>query len=682
MEQAVTDASTMIEQGDITLNVQPPTSAAVKLVVGDFTRSEEWLNSKQWGLRWRESQARYEPMRDIQFWDGTTVPRSSLNVFAVAQVVQSINAKVMEGLFSDDPPFIISPRKGTGAEEARAISALLHYQVEDCDLRQEIEDGSADAILFGTAIWKANWKETTKLRRTYTRKAQPVTLEPTMKGGEPTILHTKESDEIWYTDKEVTHGRPVLEQQDLFQTYVSPGCRRTDIRKAKYVISRITISEEELDEMRDWEGYDIPTVAELESLLWNGGEHVPLTQMETQQSSGPANVNHQAQDRFLPDTVDPTQDSSKFEIIERWDNNRVIAVLNRKYEIRNEPNPFHVIPYFSVGWWRVPNSFYSMGIGITAGDEQEIQRGVINAMLDEVSWNLNLPILQVKGDNVPTQNIRMSLGKFVPVDDVEKSMKQMPRLQAVPEAYAEIQASQARIEASSGANEMLVQGATPSQGRTSMGRTATGANLLAGGSGSRLEAFVERLSTQVFIPALNLFFEMDKQLMEMEEIRDILEDELFDAYEGDHLDLLNARVRFDVLAASRMVARQRMAQSLPMLAQTLLTDPLHQMLQIQGKKISVDELCNMWFDIAGWKNKTSLVVDMTDDDKQRLAAQQPGNQQIATNNAKIQAQTQSKLQVQDSDNAARAYREIQRQVIQQQLKTIEETGNPSPNEMG
>ncbi len=676
------DPRSDVKAGEVSFTEAPTLSGAAKIVLGDFTKAETWLSSKQWALRWRECAMRYEPIRQVQFWEGTTVPRSSLNVFTVAQIVQSINAKVVEGIFSDDPPFIISPRKGTGSEEARAISSLINYQVEDCDFRREIEDGAADAILFGTSIWKANWHEEKKLRRVYKRTDQTAKLPPLTAGGEPDELHTQESDDIVSQETEYDHGRPILELQDLYTTYVDPGTRRSDIQKAKWVISRITISAEELNEMRDWEGWDIPSEAKLMELLFPKEEMAPVTLMDSQQAIGNSGSTHQAQPRFMEDSVDPTIDTSRFEILERWDKNNVVAILNRKLVIRNEPNPWGKLPYFSVGWLRVPNSFYSMGVGITAGDEQEIQRGIINSMLDEVAWNLNLPILTQEGEENLTQNIRMSLGKFVKVKDVEKSMKQMARLQAVPEAYNEIQASEARVEANTGANELLVQGSMPSQGRTSIGRTATGANLLAGGSGSRLELFVERLTHQVIIPALDMFFEMDKQLLDMEQLRNVLDDELLKAYEGDHVDILNAKVTFDVLAASRMVARQRMAQSLPMLAQSLLTDPMHQMLGAQGKKIDINELVNMWFDISGWKNKSSLIVDMTAEDQQRAAVQNPAMQKMMVDKAKIQGQTDSKLQVQDSDNAARAYREVNRQVIQQELKNQEVTGVPNPNMMG
>jgi hypothetical protein len=671
-----------VQEEDLSFHMPPKDRSALALVLGDFDKSESWLSSKQWALRWRESQLRYEPIRQVTYWEGTTVPRSSLNVYSVAQVVQSIMAKIMEGLFADSPPFIITPRKGTGAEAARAVESLLSFQIEDCDFRREIEDGAADALLFGTAIWKVNWRETKKTLRTYKRKEQPVTLASPTPGGEPTILHTEESDDIVAEERVIDYGKPCIEMQDLHDTYVDPALRRSDIRKAGFVISRITVSAEQLDEMRGWEGYDIPSESKLMDYLFPRQDSIPVTQMESLQVIGNTATTHQAQPDWMESTVDPTQDTSRFEILERWDNDRVIAILNRKIVIRNEKNPFGKLPYFSVGWWRVPNSFYSMGIGITAGDEQEIQRGLINAMLDEVAWNLNLPILVSKDEELLTQNIRMSLGKFVRVDDPERGVRQMQRLQAVPEGYAEIQASQARVEGSSGANEMLVQGATPSQGRTSMGRTATGANLLAGGSGSRLESFVERLAPQVIIPALDMFFEMDKQLLEMDQLRQILDDEMFDAFDGDHLDVLNAKVKFDVLAASRMVAKQRMAQSLPMMAQTFLTDPMHQMLQAQNKKIDVNELANMWFDISGWKNKASLIVDMTPEEKQQAAMNNPAAQKMQSEQQMLAAKTNAQLQIQDSDNAARAYREVQRQIIQQELKNMAVTGEPNPQMLG
>jgi hypothetical protein len=680
MTQLIADGSAygLVDVKDVKFGgLAPKKDAALKIVVQDYQRSVAWLGQKQWALRWKESQERYEPQRIHDTWEGTDIPRSCLNVYAVSTIVESIMAKTMEGLFSDDPPFQIQSRPKTTAECGRAWSTLLHFQVEECGFRQEVEDGASDAVLFGTNIWKVLWHEHKRQTRTYKRAEDPASLPSPAPGVPGQLLHTAKSDEIIPVVKTKTFGKPVLENQDLRMTFVNPGLRRPDIRKAKYVITKRTVSAEELEEMRDWEGYTIPSAEELKLLVASRATHAESNSLETQQTAGGA-WDHQAMPRDIEDTADPLADTSRFELLERWDKRKVMVALNQAVVIRNEEHDLPSVPYFSVGLKRVPNSFYSMGVGITAGDEQEIQRGLINALLDQTSFNLNLPYLTVKGVNELTQHIRMYMGKVIPVEDPTK-VKPMERLQAVPEASMEVQQSEARAEASSGANEQMVQGSTPSQGRTSLGRTATGANLLAGGSGSRIESFVSRLADQVIVPALYMFMELDKQLLDPEQVRDILSDEMDTAWNEDHIELFNAKIKVDILAAGKMVARQRMAQSLPLLAQALLTDPIHSMLQMQGMKLDVNELINMWFDISGWRNKNDLVVPMNDEDKERMAQMNPGVQQTQTNAAKIAGQTNSKLQVIDADNSARAFREMERATLEHALTQSEEQGNPIPN---
>jgi hypothetical protein len=166
----------------------------------------------------------------------------------------------------------------------------------------------------------------------------------------------------------------------------------------------------------------------------------------------------------------------------------------------------------------------------------------------------------------------------------------------------------------------------------------------------------------------------------LERLRYILNDELAQAYEGDHLDILNAKVTFDILAAARMAAKRNMAQSLPMLTQMLVTDPMHTMLQAQGKKLNVVELVKMWFDVSGWKNYANVILDMTPEDEQRAAMQNPAVQQIGVQKQKQAGETDSKLQVVDAENSARAYRELQRQVIEKAGES--EAVNGSPGDQG
>ena len=265
---ATSTAAGVVNRDEITLGGNPKDSAALKIVVQDFDRSVAWLASKQWALRWKESQECYEPIRTIDKWEGTDIPRSSINVFTVAQIVQSLMAKIMEGLFSDDPAFTLLPKPGTSQEVARAVSTMLAFEMEDSGFRQELEDGAADAVLFGTNIWKVNYEEYKRKVITYKRAAQPIVLPTSIQGLDSTTIHTAESDTFDKVKTVKSVGRPILESQDLYTTFVNPDLRVTDIRKAKYVISKINISAERLNEMRGWEGYDIPSAEELEALLF------------------------------------------------------------------------------------------------------------------------------------------------------------------------------------------------------------------------------------------------------------------------------------------------------------------------------------------------------------------------------------------------------------------------------
>jgi len=665
------NASSPIAEDEIEIGQSPKDTAALKLVCQQFEKTEAWLQTKQWRLHWRTAQLLYDPIMSEKTWEGSNVPQSNVNIYTIASLIKSVEPQIISGLFSDDPPFEIEPRPRSKQEEARAIQALLHFELEECKFREEMRLGVRDCLTFGTSIWKWGWESYTRKRKVYNRKAEPLSIDSGIPGTEPTLLHTKDSDTITVEEVDEDVDRPTFEHLDLRHIYVDPGLRVPDIRKAKFVIHRLKVSAEELENLRKFEGYDIPPKEELKSLLFSPAESSPIAGLELNQTAN--FYDRQAVPRDEDHTVDPTIDE-KFEVLEYWSDTKVIAVLNRKLVIRNERNPFERLPFVSVTWFDVPNSFYGLGIADLCGSEQIIQKGLIDAHLDETYFNLNLPIFIQQGKNVPVANIRMALGKFVRVEDVS-AIKPMPRMEAVPEAFAEVQASQARAEATSGANELIVQGQMPSQGRSSITRTATGANLLAGGSGARLEAFVERIADQVFIPALDAFYELNRELLPMDQLRQILSEEMEEAYEGDHLEIFDVRIIFDVKAAARMQSRRQMAAALPMLVQTLVTDPVHTMLTQQGKKVDVNELINMVFDVSGWQNKKDVILDMSPEDQQRAAMSNPAVQQMLAQKQQGQQDLNSKLSVVDSENAARAFRELMRQSIEKsgESETVEGT---------
>lgn len=652
----------LIQEGEFQFDQTPENEAALKLVIQDTSLAERFIQAKRWMLEWDRAQLLFEALAEVRYWEGTSIPRAHVSVPLVLKHIESILPQIMSGLFSSDPPFTFQPRPGTKQDAARAAAAVIAYQLDEIGFREEVRKGVKSALLFGNGIWKWGWESSTRKRREYRRKAQPLTI-PGENGLPPVTIPTKQSDRLEVKEIEEEVACPTFEFVNVRHVLVDPGLREPDIRGAKYVIHRMYLTADQLDELRDFEGYDIPDRETLLNLFLPPKEPTHSSPLETVPLS--LEKEFTPLPRWVDSTVDPLE--QPIEVLERWDNDSVITVLNRKVVIRNEPNEFGVIPFLSLAYIDNIDSFYGLGLARLIGGEQRLQQGMINARLDEVAINLNGMFVRQRGKNVPSQNLRMRPGGIIDADEAS-AITVLPRLNAVPEAYVEVQASDARAENISAANELIVQGSLPSEGRSSITRTATGVQALTGGSGARLQYMVENLADQVFVPFLMQCHEMNAAKLPLPQLRRILDDELQQAWQGDELDILNARIRFSVLAAAKMQVRRAMAQSLPLLFQFLLSAPVSQMLQAQGQKIDVAEMVNMLFDVSGWTNHSSVVLPLTAEDEQRQAMQNPAVQQAIAAHAAAQAKTAQESSSIEAENMGRAGR----MVIEHLLRHIEQ----------
>jgi hypothetical protein len=325
----------------------------------------------------------------------------------------------------------------------------------------------------------------------------------------------------------------------------------------------------------------------------------------------------------------------------------------------------------------------------TIGSEQRLQQGITNLSLDNAALNLNGVYTRVRGKNVPTQQIRIAPGKIVDVEEKD-GFQVLKRLDPIPEALQHLNLSQARAEQVSGANEPATQGVAGPTGHSNLARSAAGANLIASGASTPVSDFIEKLSSQVIVPFLTAAHELNRALLPQKTVRYILSDELEHEYMndvldddgklvrkgGDMIELLNARVRFSILAGAKMQARRSMAQSLPIFVQFLTSPEFSEQLAIQGLKVDIKEIIRMFYVVSDWKNESAAIVPMTDEDKQRMQQRQNGALQ-----GKIQGQAmleqqkfQNRQKELDSENVARAARDVLREIFKNAAQVPGGTG--------
>jgi hypothetical protein len=659
---------------------------ALRLTVQDLERAEASEMTRSWILGWDSARTLYQSPRRPRYWSGGGTEAASISFFTVATAVNSIVPQIIGGMFSDTPPFMIEERPGTTAQASRAVGAVLGYQLEDINFREEMRLGVTNACLFGTAIFKWGWETYTKKRKIYKRKTPVVTLPAQIPGAPPVQISDDDIEEVIDTEQV---DRPSFEHiVNLREVLVDPGLNVPDIRKAKYVIHRLYMTYNDLDKLRDRPGFE--KLPSKEKLLAMFLPPVELAEPAPQEE-GITNplYDAKAEPRYDETTVDPFE--QPLEVLERWSDKDYIVVLQKKMVICNTENPYGKIPFLSVGWWDVPEAFWSYGLGRSIGNEQELQQGITNIWLDQATINLNGVYVRVRGKSIPTQSIRIAPGKIIEVDE-KGGFEPLARQPAVPEAQQALAMSQARAEQVSGANEASSQGIAGQSGHSNMARSSAGAQILASGASNRVEDFLEKLAGQVMVPFLYEMYEMDRAMLPMSQLKYILNDELqheFVKDNGDLVDLINARVKFSVLAAAKMQVKRTMAQSLPLLTQYLANQQTQEQLAIQGKKVNVLELTRMYFTISGWNTTNDVIVDMTPQDQQRAQAMNPA----AQIQAKQQATTQSAAQIQqqkfeneqnlqDQSNTARAAREVLRTVFEKEATPEALTGEPSATGLG
>lgn len=656
--------------------------AAIKLVIDDASEADNYANIQQWASQWSQSDVILQSPMSVSAFDGGNVAQANVPKFTLSNHLNSIVPKVMEGLFYEDPPFLLRPRPGTKQDVVRAKTALFSAQLWDMKFEEEFERGLEQMALLGTTVFKWGYLEHEVKVKKYRRMQAPALLETTI----PTPpIDTPDSDAFEVFVDQVKLSRPWIKYCDIRTVLVDPGCRYGDIRRAKWVIYRDYATYDDLNALREVPGYEIPDEDTLRSLFMSGpsvdGDNISMTIPE-----GMRGYLQHALPRNFRSSADQLQNS--LEILERWDQDKVIVALSfndKNILIRNEANPYGKIPFFSANWRNLPDAFYGQGLGQLIGAEQIVEQGVTNLALDLLAYGLQPTAVRKKGFNVPTQMTRWKQGGIIDVDDdVEKSFKFLTMPPVPSEAWAFIQQAQATAAATSGANEQVMQGAA-SQGIRSTGmRSATGASAVIQANASRLDGPTGRLVRQVFEPWLYQMDELNNELLPTSVLRRVLGEEMGATYMGDHIEFRNAKFEYEVLAGAHLGAKKEMAQALPIIIQLLNNPTFVKNVNDGHYQFDAVAIFKAFTDAAGWKFSQDFLAPMTPEQIQRYEANSPAALQQQQLKAQQQAQAQKfeqEKELEDQKQLGKAGAEVLRSATEHSLQS-EVTGEPSNQGFG
>ncbi len=629
-------------------------ASALRIALDDARQDEKYISEKMWALRWREIDSLYQSPRPVSMWEGSFVPEANVQSFLVAKHTNSLVPAVMSSIFYQSPFFKLRATPGTTEEVIRQKETLFSALFREMEFEEVCWDGWFYCVLFGTAIFKWGVKNFEKTRPRFKRRGREMNM-PGLKFADGSF-RTHDAAEIDVDDQTMNYWCPYIEHIPNEEVLVDCTLTKPDIRKAKRVTHIRYMTGYELIEMakehEGEEGWYIPTEATIRGWFEPPSEEAPAAPPAPLSNMGASAILEHAREEYRDDAGDPLQNVLK--VAEHMTNKRITVYVQDKFVIRNSRNQFGKLTYFSSHWWRIPRSFWSLGIGHLAGQEQRVDQGTRNAALNLLSMAVNPPMLRLETDNQPGQNIRLRRGAIITIhgtDDVRKGfgVMEMPRIPS--ELWPVLQNERQTAEENTGADSRLSQGNTGTAG-TSMGRTASGAVQLASAQSTRLQGPVSRFVKTVLEPWIYTVDDLVNEEMPESQFKTILGDELGTDYikNFDLEKYCNGRTKFDILAAQHLASKKGMAQMLPLMSQIFENQQLLKQLNQMGWTVDALELVAMFCEVSEWTNRSNLIRKMT---PQEIKFQM-GMQQMAGPMGKAQAQMQvdkNKGQIQSDINS-------------------------------
>jgi hypothetical protein len=594
------------------------TQSEISLVVKSAEIAANWIGNNDWSLLWRDCDVLYQSPRPLEVYENTYILAPNVQRFTIGKILNAVVPNMKKGLFYTDPPFLMRPRPGTSQDIVLAKTGVFRFLLDKMQFKRETGLALEQFALMGTGIVK--WGVDIREECDYKRKSSIQNI-PVGDMGATARIAKEETPQITEVKKIVT--RPWVLFKDIRNVFVSPNLKVPDIRQADYVIDQTYMDFYQLNALKNDPRYQIPE--NLIDLFFSPAESntTPGKPPAEQNSSPNSGMIHHGADDTDQNSGDPLM--KKLEVLEYQDRNRVITVLNRTHCIRSEENEFHCITYLSANWWNRPKAFWGIGLGQLLSGNQRVDQGTINAILKMLSFGTNPSYLKSADSGAITQMMRTGLGKIQLVNgDVDKAYKLLETPRVPAEVWTALRESEQSSETTSGADAALIQGTTGRPGN-GMGRSAAGANILAGANASRLEGPLDHFIDGIFEPFLYILDDLVFRFMPDHEILEVAGQELGRNLINtmDMQEYHDGKVSISVLAGAYASARQTMVQSLTILSQILENPQLQSFLaEVHGEFIDLKTLAKMYIEASQWGDTQDLIRPLTPEMKKNLQAKQ------------------------------------------------------------
>jgi hypothetical protein len=326
----------------------------------------------------RAQQSAFSLFRDLyRLWRFYKAKNSSVKVFN--PIAFALTQGLLSKVFVRPPKVVVTARGGGGFDlEAKIVSALLDYQFDnpeaDFPMDEQFVSFLTELFICGTSVAKVCWET-----EFVTKFEQTPKLD---KKGEP-VLDKDGNPE--YTRKKVNKkgfDDAVFEHIPIENFYIDPAA--ISVEDAAWVIYEKWVDKDYLLDRQ-------------EQGVFTGVDDLIAASMATGDKSG---IEQARQAKGVTNTNEKYK--NKFHLLEYWEDDKVVVVIDDQAVVRNEDNPYDHgrKPFVAMPYVRVPHEFYGVGALEPVQDLQKAINVTLTQRLEFVSNTLNQQFSVLTGRNV------------------------------------------------------------------------------------------------------------------------------------------------------------------------------------------------------------------------------------------------------------------------------------------
>ena len=570
-------------------------SYALSLVNNTYWQYELYRTQNH-DRRWSNHDSLYFGFIPSKVWDGTNIAKAAFTQQIVFDQVEAAVPAIVNSLFSIAPEwFQVAAEPGTDPADVKQIQDALSYVLE----HPRDEFGSNALTDFKLAV---------KSVLLYGNGGVSIEWDPIL-------------------------ARPVVRWVDIRDFYTDPALTTPSIDDGRAVIQRKFLTVQDIMDLRSDKRMSVPP----DEVLWH---------MAKNQQTAPADNTKRIQESlrniyYSPGQTDyvPLPTDHKIEVLVYYDKHRIIWVLNKEWVMYNSVNPYGFIPFAFAPCYPVIGRFYAQSIGDVQENNQRYTEALLNAHLDELSLLLHPPRVQKRGSLLTPAQQRWRPGAVFggeSKDDV--SLLQVSN--STTNVFDDIQYIAQSAERRTGINA-LGMGSVPQPSNAN--RTLGGIQAQMGGSSARLSEIVSNIETYLLLPTLYKLYRLIQLHTVPGQAMPALDSNSNDAYYSVDTSIMQRKIKFRIMAASKMVTRDKLMSIVPFYMQLLGQGNFLQSIHQIGKTIDFDVFLDMVQDATGVSHLYKLVRDLTPQEQQQQQKQQQQQQQAQAQQSQAEGQTRKEI---------------------------------------